>query len=184
MPGDRVRGGGAVRGRAELSHLRQQHPQRDRRTTLEEDLLRFLLRQSPLAEPVVGQMATLALGTPTRDALLRAILTAHVPGTSMPGTAAILNALDDDTRVLAEALLADDAPPPLDRAKVPTALRTMLLSLERLAQSERLREQGALLDQVDGETARALLGPTKDLVASRNELTRQLLEEQASYHLR
>ncbi|HWE62338.1 MAG TPA: DNA primase [Chloroflexota bacterium] len=184
LPGDRARGGGDAQGRAELTALRQQHPRRDRRTTLEEELLRFLLRQSPLAGPALDQLADLTLGTPVRAAVLRAIVEAHraPAAAAQPEAGTILGVLDDDARALAETLLAAPTPP-VDRAKVLSALRTLVLSLERLAQSERLREQGALLDQVDRETARALLGPTQDLVASRNEVTRRMLEEQAAYHL-
>jgi hypothetical protein len=53
-----------------------------------------------------------------------------------------------------------------------------------LAQSDRLKEQGALLDQVDGAMARELLAPTQELVASRNDLTKRMLDAQAEYHLR
>jgi DNA primase len=183
-PGERVRGGGDARGKTELSALRQQRPQRDRRATLEEALVRFLLRQLPLPESLLGQLTGLGLSMPAHQSVLRAVLAAHAPGEAAPDAALILSALNEESRELAEALLAGDAPPPIDRAKVPAALRTLLLALERLSQSERLREQGALLDQVDSETARTLLGPTQDLVASRNELTRQMLEEQAAYHLR
>jgi len=64
-----------------------------------------------------------------------------------------------------------------------SAVRTIVLRLERLAQGDRLHEQGQLLDQVDSETARTLLASMQDLVASRNEVTQRLMEEQAHYHM-
>lgn len=184
---ERSRGGGALAARSELSALRQRLPQRDRRTTLEEELLRFLLRQSPLPQVVLGELNGLTVNTPERAAVLRAVLAAHTSEqrhVGAPDSATIIASLADDARELADRLLAGPALPAVDTAKVPGALHSILFQLQRLAQSERLKEQGELLDQVDSDTARSLLGPTQDLVASRNELTRRMLEEQATFHLR
>jgi hypothetical protein len=75
------------------------------------------------------------------------------------------------------------APPPVDRGKAVGVIKAYRSRLERLAQSARLRAQSALLDEVDSQTARQLLGPARDLIASRHELNRRMLEEQSEYHL-
>lgn len=183
LPAGKERGGGDLRGRSELSALRSAMPQPDRRTRIEEEFLRLLLQHLPLADAILSSLPAVPLCTAARREVLQAIVAAH--GLPPAAQETVVAALDPEgeARSLAERLLSEEAPP-LERARLPAAVRAYLLQLERLAQSARLREQGALLDQVDGETARALLGPTQDLVSSRNELTQRLLEEQAAYHLR
>jgi len=182
QPADRVRGGGGIRGRAELAALREVTAQRDPRMMIEEELLRFLLRQAPLPHQVLDGLRQAPLANPERAALLVLVIAAHQQG-ARPDAATILGALPEELADLGERLRDGPMLPPVESAKVAPAVRTIILRLERLAQADRLREQGQLLDQVDSETARTLLPSMQDLVASRNEVTQRLMEEQAHYHM-
>ena len=117
-----------------------------------------------------------------RAALLAVVIDAHRQG-ARPTAETILAALPEELADLGERLREGPMLPPVESAKVAPAVRTIILRLERLAQADRLREQGQLLDQVDSETARTLLASMQDLVASRNEVTQRLMEEQAHYHM-
>ena len=124
----------------------------------------------------------MSLGAQSRRHLLSAILAAHAG--ARPNGAAISASLDEQAREQAEAWLAAPTPPAVEPTRLPRALQVYADRLERLAQSERLKEQSALLDQVDGSTARELMAPTQELVTSRNDLTKRMIEAQSEYHLR
>jgi DNA primase len=169
-------------GEERMSALRRVTPVRDPRTLIEEELLAVLFRQSPLDAAALEAASTLAVANPERRQLLSTILAAH--GNGRPTGSTVAATLGDDARERVEAWIAAPGPPPVEPAKLPKALRVYADRLERLAQSDRLKEQGALLDQVDGAMARELLAPTQELVASRNDLTKRMLDAQAEYHLR
>lgn len=179
---DRVRGGGGIRGRAELAALREVTPQRDPRMMIEEELIRFLLRQAPLPQQALDGLRQASLVGPERAALLALVINAHRQG-ARPDATTILAALPEELHDLGDRLRDGPPLPPVENSKVAPAVRTIVLRLERLTQGDRLHEQGQLLDQVDSETARTLLASMQDLVASRNEVTQRLMEEQAHYHM-
>jgi hypothetical protein len=167
---------------SELATLRQATESRDARTLIEEELLVFLLRQMPLPAAAVERLATLHLSTPPREEIVQAVRNA-LQAQPRAGLDAVMALLGPEAGALAEALLATKATPLVDPAKVAPAIGTYAARLERLRQSELLRQQGEILDELDGEAARALLESTQDLVASRNDLTKRMLEEQSRYHL-
>lgn len=181
--GERTRGGTQLRGQSELARLREQTVAGDPLVRAEEDLLKFLLAQMPLDGPALAMLEGLQFGDGGRQAILAELLDAHRQGRQ---AAAFVAALPDGQQEAAQALLerGPTGLAPIAAEKVASAIATYRSRLERLAQSARLREQGALLDQVDAETAHTLLPRMQELVASRNDLTRRMLEEQARYHLR
>jgi hypothetical protein len=169
-------------GEERMTALRRVTPARDPRALIEEELLAVLFRQSPLDAAALEAASTLAVANPERRQLLSTILAAH--GDGRPTGSAVAATLGEEARERVEAWIAAPGPPPVEPAKLPKALRLYADRLERLAQSDRLKEQGALLDQVDGAMAHELLAPTQELVASRNDLTKRMLDAQAEYHLR
>ncbi|HVC82698.1 MAG TPA: DNA primase [Chloroflexota bacterium] len=169
-------------GEERMAALRRVTQARDTRTLIEEELLALLLRQSPLDPAALDAAAAISLGAHHRRALLTAILAAHAG--ARPTGAAISETLPEPDREQVEAWLAAPTPPAVEPAKLPRALQVYADRLERLAQSDRLKEQSALLDQVDGSTARELMAPTQELVTSRNDLTKRMIEAQSEYHLR
>jgi DNA primase len=169
--------------RSELAALQERAAARDPRSLVEEELLSFLLRQCPLSAASLDRLAGAPLSTTPRQRLLEAIVAAHAGG-AKPRASAIVASLESEAGALGEALLAAPVLPLLEPPKVPTAINQFLLRLERLIQGERLQAQADLLDQLDAETAGDLLRPTQDLVARRHDLSRRMLEEQATYHLR
>jgi DNA primase len=167
---------------SELATLQQATESRDATTVIEEELLVFLLRQLPLPAAALERLATLQLSAPAREEILQAVRdTARVQ--SRAGLDAVLAALGQEAGAVAEALLAAKPTPLVDTAKVAAAIRTYAARLEHVHQRDLLRQRGELLDGLDSEAARALLGSTQDLVASRNDLTKRMLEEQSRYHL-
>jgi DNA primase len=167
---------------SEIATLRQATESRDARTLIEEELLVFLLRQLPLPAAALERLATLHLSTPPREEIVQAVRSA-TQAQPRAGLDAVTALLGQEASALTEALLAAKATPVVDAAKVAAAIGTYMARLERLRQSELLRQQGEILDELDGEAARALLESTQDLVASRNDLTKRMLEEQSRYHL-
>lgn len=166
---------------SEIATLRQTTESRDARTLIEEELLVFLLRQMPLPTAALERLATLHLSTPPREEILQAVRTAATQ--ARPTLDAVIASLGQEAGALAEALLGAKAMTLINPPKVALAIRTYTDRLERLRQSELLRQQGEILDGLDDEAARTLLGSTQDLVASRNDLTNRMLEEQSRYHL-
>jgi DNA primase len=167
---------------SELATLRQAAQSHDPRELIEDELLAFLLRGMPFESASRTLLHDMPLKSQVRARIVTSIVAAHLAG-SAPTLDGMREAWSDDENAVVDRVLAAPAPPPIDSGKVEAALKAYRSRLERLAQSDRLREQSALLDQVDADTARALLGPTQDLVASRHELNRRMLDEQAEYHL-
>ena len=167
---------------SEIAALRQATESRDGRTLIEEEFLVFLLRQAPLPAAALEQLAPLHLSAPPREEVLQAVRRT-AQDQPRAGLDAVLATLGHEAGALAETLLAAKPTPLLDTPKVAPAIRTYAARLEHLRQRDLLRQQGELLDELDGEAARALLESTQDLVASRNDLTNRMLEEQSRYHL-
>jgi DNA primase len=167
---------------AEIANLRQSAQARDPRELIEEELLVFLLRGMPFEGNVVDLLRGMPIRSQARAHIVQSIVAAHQSGPSPTLDDSRATWTDEENEVADRALAAPE-PPAVDSGKIEAVLKAYRSRLERLAQSDRLREQSTLLDQVDADTARALLGPTQDLVASRHELNRRMLDEQAEYHL-
>jgi hypothetical protein len=169
-------------GEERMTALNRVSRSRDTRTLIEEEFLAVLFRQAPLEPPALEVARTVTMANPDRQALLTTILTAHLGG--RPTGAQVAATLAGETREQVEAWLAAPMPPAVEPQKLPRALQVYADRLQRMAQSDRIKAQSALLDQVDGSMARELLAPSQELVASRNDLTKRMLEAQAEYHLR
>ncbi len=167
---------------AEIAALRQAAQANDPRALIEEELLIFLLRGMPFDATTIEALRTMAIKSLARARIVGSIISAHESG-SPPSLDDLRATWTEEENEVVDRALAAPAPPIVEPQKVAAVLKAYRSRLERLAQSDRLREQSALLDQVDAETARSLLGPTQDLVASRHELNRRMLDEQAEYHL-
>jgi DNA primase len=169
-------------GEERMAALNRVSQARDTRSMIEEELLAVLFRQSPLEPPALEAARAVTMANPDRQALLTAILAAHVG--ARPTGAQVAATLEGEARDQVESWIAAPMPPLVEPAKLPRAVQLYADRLQRLAQSARLKEQSALLDQVDGSMAHDLLAPSQELVASRNDLTKRMLEAQAEYHLR
>ena len=167
---------------SEIATLRQAAQARDPREVIETELIAFVLQEMPLDTQALQALENLPFQSAGRAGIVEAMLTAH-GASAAPSVAQVRSLLGAEEAELLDKVLDGPAPPPLNRRKAAEAIKVYRLRLERLEQSARLREQGMLLDQVDSQTARDLLGPTRDLVASRQELNRRMLEEQSKYHL-
>ncbi len=167
---------------SEIATLRQAAQARDPREEIENELLRFLLQNMPLDDEVLQALDNLPLQSAARAIIVEAVLAAQSASRS-PTVEQVRGLLGPEETETLDHVLDSPPPPPVERHKVASAIRVYRSRLERINQSDRLREQSSLLDQVDSQTARELLGPTRDLIASRQELNRRMLEEQSKYHL-
>ncbi len=167
---------------SEIAALRQAVKDRDPREAIESELLAFVLQHMPLDAQALQALENLPFQSTQRGLIVEAVLAVH-GSSEAPSVAQVRRLLGPDVAEVLDSILEGPLPPPVERHKAATAIRVYRSRLERLEQGRRLREQGALLDQVDSQTARELLGPTRDLIASRQELNRRMLEEQSKYHL-
>lgn len=169
-------------GEERMAALNRVTQARDPRTLIEEELLAVLYRQAPLEPPALEMVKMVTMANPDRQALLAAILAAHMG--VRPTGAQVAAGLAGDACDQVESWLAAPMPPPVEPHKLPQALKKYTDRLLRLAKSDRIKEQSALLDQVDESMVHELLAPSQELVASINDLTKRMIEAQAEYHLR
>ena len=167
---------------SEIAALRQAAQTRNPREVIENELLALLLHNLPLDAHALQALDNLPLQSADRAIVVEAILAVHETSAA-PSIAQVRSLLGPQETEVLEGILDGPQPPPVEKHKAATAISAYRSRLELHEQRERLREQGSLLDQVDSQTAHELLGQTRDLIASRHELNRRMLEEQSKYHL-
>jgi len=167
---------------SEIAALQQAARAREPRELAEDELLIYLVHAMPFDQRALQELAGIPLKSTARQRLVDSIVSAHEGGRQPTGSS-IREVVDDETGAVLDALLDHPAPPPVDSAKAGLAIKSYRLRIERLVQSEQLREQSVLLDQVDSQTAQLLLESTQEALARRNTLNQTMLEAQAEYHL-
>ncbi|MDB5075742.1 MAG: primase, partial [Chloroflexi bacterium] len=134
---------------SEIATLRQVAQARNPRELIEDECLSVLLRGMPFDAQTLEALNGLPLKSDAGKRILEAVLAAHEGGVQ-PSAETVRLRLSDEDLARVEQIMEAPAPPDIEPHKAFAAFKAYRSRLERLAQSERLREQSALLDQVDG----------------------------------